>query len=312
MLALNISSALAQINTIYILIPILLIPQLILGGIIVNYDKMNPLVAKHGKVPLVGDLMTSRWAFEAACLAQFRDNKYNQNYVNIEKELSNASFKLLYWIPEMENLVSELNASVEKQIKIKGKQWVVQTNAYNIILHEIEQENLHNRHRKLDTEILHHSRLGRNTIETLEQYLRDLEQDYQLIRRYYEGRREVITQHMLGIYGKEGLVELKKNHHNKTLEELLRSEGKWDDKIVQSGDRLVRQSDPVFHTETMPANLLDYRTHFFSPRKHFFGIWFETFNFNLTVIWLMVFTLFLTLYFDLLKKLISLKFKRKK
>jgi hypothetical protein len=159
---------------------------------------------------------------------------------------------------------------------------------------------------------LNQNQLSHRTIENLEQYLRDLEKDYQLIRRYYEGRREAITQQLLIVHGKEGLVELRKKHHNKTLEELLRSEGKWDDKIIQSGDRLVRQSDPVFHTETIPKNWFDYRTHFFSPRKHFLGFWFDTFYFNLIVIWLMVFALFLTLYLDLLKKLISLKLSRKK
>jgi len=312
MLALNISSALSQINTIYILIPILLIPQLILGGIIVNYDKMNPLVAKHGKVPLIGDLMASRWAFEAACITQFRDNSYNRHFVHTEKELSNASFKLLYWIPEMENLVSELSSSVDKNSRLNSNKWVSNTRAFQIITNEIKLENLHNRNRKFRLELLNKNKITHRNIEYLEQYLRDLEKDYQLVRRYYEGRREVIKQKLLGSYGKEGLVEFRKKHHNKTLEELVRSEGKWDDKIIQSGDRLVRQSDPVFHTETIPENWLDYRTHFFSPGKHFLGFWFDTFYFNLIVIWLMVFTLFLTLYFDLLKKLIGLKFSRKK
>jgi hypothetical protein len=273
---------------------------------------MNPIVAKYGKVPIVGDLMASRWAFEAACLIQFRENSYFRHFAHAEQELSNASYKILYWIPEMENLVSELSAAVEKNAQLRNRQWVMKSSSYNIIIHEIEQENLLNRHRHMNIELLHHSKLNRNTIEYLEQYLRDLEKDYQLVRHYYEGRREAISQKLLGVYGKEGLVELKQKYHNKTLEELVRSEGKWEDKIVQAGNSLIQQSDPVFHSVPNPGNWLDYRAHFFSPRKHFLGFWFDTFYFNLSVIWLMVFALFLTLYFDVGKNLISLNFKKKK
>ena len=308
MLALNISSALAQINTIYILIPILLIPQLILGGIIVNYDKMNPIVARHGKVPFVGDLMASRWAFEAACLAQFMDNSYNRHFFKTEQNLSNANYKLLYWIPEMENLSTDLYTSMEKEAAVKGKHWLASTEPYLILQHEIQKENRQNQHRKFDLKELQTDRLSRKSIENLEQYLRDLEKDYQLIRRYYENRRDAKTHELLGLYGKEGLLELRKKHHNKSLEELLKSEGRWEDKIIHSEGQLVRQSDPVYHTESIPGNYLDYRAHFFSPVKQFMGIRFNTFYFNLTVIWLMVFALFLTLYFDSLKKLVNLKF----
>jgi hypothetical protein len=62
----------------------------------------------------------------------------------------------------------------------------------------------------------------------------------------------------------------------------------------------------------MPQNPLDYRAHFFSPEKQFLGFRFQTFNFNLAVIWFMVFALFWALYFNVLKNLISFKFKTKK
>ena len=63
LLGLNISSAFNSAVTIYILIPILLIPQLILSGVVVKFDKLNPIIGNTETVPLVGDLMASRWAF---------------------------------------------------------------------------------------------------------------------------------------------------------------------------------------------------------------------------------------------------------
>ena len=51
-IGLNISSAFNSVVTIYILIPILIIPQLILSGIVVQFDKLNPKISSYSHVPL--------------------------------------------------------------------------------------------------------------------------------------------------------------------------------------------------------------------------------------------------------------------
>ena len=42
MLGLNISASFSSAVTIYILIPLLIIPQLLLSGVVINFDKFNP------------------------------------------------------------------------------------------------------------------------------------------------------------------------------------------------------------------------------------------------------------------------------
>ena len=153
--------------------------------------------------------------------------------------------------------------------------------------------------------------MNSNTTNELENYLELIEHDSHKIQKFYENKSEEINHQLLGRYGKEGLITLKKEHQNKTLEELLRSEGRWEDKIIHSEGQLVRQSDPVFNSDIINSSWLDYRTHFFSPEKHFAGIIFDTFYFNICVIWLMVFALFLSLYFNILKKLLGLSLKIK-
>jgi amino acid transporter len=46
MLGLNISSAFNSAVTIYISIPFLIIPQLLLAGVVVKFDKLNPTISK--------------------------------------------------------------------------------------------------------------------------------------------------------------------------------------------------------------------------------------------------------------------------
>ena len=63
MLGLNISSSFNSAVTIYILIPILIIPQLLFSGVMVKFDKLNPIITSQSQVPAIGDMMASRWAF---------------------------------------------------------------------------------------------------------------------------------------------------------------------------------------------------------------------------------------------------------
>src|SRR5688572_26548524 len=102
LLGLNISSGFNSAVTIYILIPLLLIPQLILSGVVVKFDKLNPTIGNTATVPFVGDLMASRWAFEAAMVTQFKDNKFEKEFYIYDKVMANSDFQKVYLIPELE------------------------------------------------------------------------------------------------------------------------------------------------------------------------------------------------------------------
>src|SRR5436190_9793552 len=114
-LGLNISSAFNSAVTIYILIPILLIPQLILSGVAVKFDKLNPLIGNSETVPFLGDLMTSRWAFEAAMVAQFKDNRFEREFYEMEKTIAQADYKKLYYIPTLESKLAFVSLNYEKK-----------------------------------------------------------------------------------------------------------------------------------------------------------------------------------------------------
>ncbi|MEQ8426020.1 MAG: hypothetical protein RIA63_14975, partial [Cyclobacteriaceae bacterium] len=51
-----------------------------------------------------------------------------------------------------------------------------------------------------------------------------------------------------------------------------------------------------------PKNRFDFSANFYSPSKHFWGRHYDTLYFNIAVIWVMSFILYVTLYFDLLKR----------
>ncbi len=311
MLALNISSSFPAIITIYILIPILLIPQLILGGIIVNFDKMNPALARYGKVPFVGDLMASRWAFEALCLAQFRDNQFDKAFFKVNKEISKANFKLVYWLPEMDIITNKLNeALMEAQPEKINNAIGITQKYYPLLAYEIEKENRFNKYHHFDVRLLKPENISLTSVLELEKYMSRLERYYRKRVSYFQTRKEKKENEIQSAVGKSGYLGLYRNHHNEALQDFVRRSGQ-ENRIVHADGHLVQLVDPVYNDEIIPWNYLDYRSHFFSPVKLFMGKTFSTFRFNIFVLWLMVFALFLSLYFDVLKKLLQLNFRKK-
>jgi len=107
-LGLNISSTFNSVVTIYITIPLLLIPQMILSGLIFKYDKMNMDISTKGTVPLIADFMVSRWGFEAITVKQYKENYYQEDYYKLDKEKSFYLFKEKFWAPELRKRVENV------------------------------------------------------------------------------------------------------------------------------------------------------------------------------------------------------------
>ncbi|MDL5048750.1 ATP-binding cassette domain-containing protein [Oscillatoria amoena NRMC-F 0135] len=101
-LGLNISSAFNSAVTVYVMIPLLLIPQMILSGLLFRFDKLNNIISSKDKVPLVADFMASRWAYEALAVHNFMSNSYEKPYYRYEKIESQADFRASFLADELE------------------------------------------------------------------------------------------------------------------------------------------------------------------------------------------------------------------
>lgn len=107
-LGLNISATFNSVITIYILIPLLLIPQLILGGVVIKYDEINPWLAnKKGSVPLIAEFITSRWAFEAIMVGQYTKNAYHKHFYEFEKQNAICEYKRVYYLERLRTTLDE-------------------------------------------------------------------------------------------------------------------------------------------------------------------------------------------------------------
>ena len=100
------------------------------------------------------------------------------------------------------------------------------------------------------------------------------------------------------------MLQKKETYYNKTLEDLVTNKLEVN-QIIERKNQLFRKTGYVYMDPEEPANALDYRTHFYAPRKHLFGKYFDTFWFNNGAIWLESLILFVLLYFESIKKFLD-------
>ena len=304
LLGLNISASFNSAVTIYILIPLLLIPQLLLSGVVISFDKFNPSVSTLDGVPLVGELMASRWAFEAAMVTQFKNNPFEKKFYELDREIALAKYKKVYHIPSIESELAFAFNHMKERLTPKAK---AISNALAIASNEISDE----------LEIVGADKfpmIDRLVIEKFDSATYKAARDFlKVMRRYYVNRmNETLAKKNVMIDSltstpKKALAfdSLRLVYQNNAVYTALTNRTAMH-RVIKIGDRLVQKVYPIYFKDHEPRNHLDFRSKFFAPEKHLAGIYFDTLKFNLGIIWVMTFLLYFTLYYDGLKRFIQL------
>lgn len=311
MLGLNISSAFNSAVTIYILIPFLIIPQLLLAGVVVKFDKLNPDLAKQGGVPVAGEVMASRWAFEALAVNQFKANAYERNFYKYDKAISIAQYKKVYWIPKVQNKMSKIETELKDPSKSEET-----TKDLDVIKREIgkEQAFLKNKIQFADLAKLVPQTYDANVSANLKAWLDKVNNFYiQKENAARDGRDKIVKDLTNTPETKEKYQKLQEDYENESLNQLVLNSNDFGERCLEKDGRFIQRVDPVY-LDAKESNLG--RAHFFAPTKQFLGTSYPTYWFNILVIWVMSITLMITLYFDVfkwvLKTLGKISFGKKK
>jgi len=299
MLGLNISSSFNSVVTIYITIPLIIIPQMILSGLIFNFDKLNNNVSDKGRVPFIADLIATRWGFEALAVRQYTSNGFEEPYYELEKEQSKAYYKSNYLIPKLLELTDEIGVNYQSKNDSLKKVALLQANMlFDALENEPNKVGL-----KLDIENLKQG-VGLN-----EKPLTELRKYLDKLKIYYSDRYNKVDQareRVIANLSKDKNYDLtyyKNVYFNEALADLVKNVNSKQKTIEYKG-RILQQIDPIYN-DPHPNDLVDYRTHFLAPEKHIAGLYIDTFYFDTIVIWLMGFVLYFTLYFESFKHLIG-------
>jgi ABC-type multidrug transport system ATPase subunit len=297
LLGLIISDSLKKTVNIYILIPFLIIPQLILSGAFVSYDRLNPHFSSISEIPWYGELITARWAFEAMAVYQFKHNDYQKEFYVYEKLKSKANYHKDFWAPEFRNELTRL--------KNRSGQ---ESTASIVAL-------LQNESRKVAAQLPPGKNITPPDFSTstpTEEFFQQATQFNEAVKNFYIGlyneadkrqeehKRKLIKEHPER--GNNFLTNLRDHHHNEGLERFLRgTDDFFSKRIIQHNDEFIQKFDAIYKD---PNN--DFiKAHFLSPFKKAGKYKVDTFWMNLIVLWTMNIILFVLLYSKTLQKIIT-------
>lgn len=308
MLGLNISGAFNSAVTIYILIPILIIPQLLLSGVVIRFDKFNPKVTKPVAVPWIGEIMASRWAFEAFMVTQFKDNPFERMFYDLDKEVAIANYKRLYYIPALE---SKLAYALSERRHWRTPDHEGLQAALALLRNEINYELSRIGEDKFpQRDQLVIGRFDSATYDSTSLFLKRLKQYYQYKSARATKAKDSLVSSLTNTEERlAAFNEMRRRYVNEAVSDAVKNT--TNDFVVEYKGRLVQRIYPIYQDEHRPRHALDFSANLYQPTKHFLGRYYDTLYFNLCVIWFMTFCLFVTAYFDVFPRIIR-AFERRK
>jgi len=302
LLGLNVSSAFNSAVTIYILIPILLIPQLILSGVVVKFDKLNPIIGNTTTVPAVGDIMASRWAFEAAMVSQYKDNEFEKQFYYYDKTMAESDYKKVYLIPQLETKLDFVMLNY-KNSEPEIKKLVSQD--LELIRNEIRKE----------LSDIGHDNFKRSNDLVPDRFDSTLQKEtrlfFEILKKVYVQRYNKADQEkdkkISGLTNtataEKDFEKYKSSFQNEAIAELVRNTAEAN-RIIEKDGELIQKIFPIYK-DPDPDHMVDFDAQFYMPSKHFLNRNIDTLYFNLGVIWSMTILLSLTLYYEILRKIID-------
>lgn len=259
----------------------------------IKFDELQKTIAKQEYVPVVGDIMVSRWAYEALNVAQFKHNQYEKHFFEVEEKVSQVSFQRAYLLPKLQSTVQQIMSDSANYGSYER----------DFILLKNELQNLRDELKVRPflfeaslTPTLFNNRVG----ERLGLYLEGIRVEFQEDYNVYTTRRDSIYESLVAKYGKDAVYKMKQNYYNESLADLVQNRNEFN-KIIRVDDHFVQKKDPIFKTPSTNVG----RSHFYAPVKRVGSFEMDTVWFNVMVIWVMIGILYVILLDDRLKKIIS-------
>jgi ABC transport system ATP-binding/permease protein len=297
-LGLNISASFNSAKVIYILIPIVIIPQLLFSGIIVKFDRLNPIFASQSGVPWIGNIMASRWAYEGLAVTQFKWNDYEKEFFELERRKKYANWKKDYWLTTLKNKVTQVSRVMNDEGAFEEL-----NRELTVLRNEITKEN-----NFLDgipftkVEQLRADQVSPELLDELQAHLNLLTEHYKRVFIKADSEKENAIFAMTRTDEQsEAYNALFNNHKNDQLEIFATNRNDLS-YIAEYNGELIQKKDLIY---LLPYNSSFFGSHFYAPAKKLFGRFIDTFNANLLVIWGMSALLILCLFLNVFPRTIK-------
>ena len=295
LLGLNISAGMRTAVSIYILIPLILVPQLLLGGAMIKFDDLHKSISRKIYVPVAGDIMVTRWAYEALCVEQFKSNRFEKPFFRYDMEISQNDWYASFLIPELKVKVDECRAAG----KDPDYREYSEDNFRKINFHINDLSDISGIKPGKWISSLNYQDFNETVGAESKKFLDSLKTSFRLKSKLKTYSRDSLYKQISGRMGEEKFIEMRTEYYNENLADFVLNRLSAS-KIYDSDDKLIQKADPIF---MRPGSKFG-RAHFFAPFKQLGNLRIGTLLFNILVIWFMIFCLFVTLYYNILNRFI--------
>jgi hypothetical protein len=294
-LGLNISAGMRTAVSIYILIPLILVPQLLLGGAMIKFDDLHRYISRKVYVPVVGDIMVTRWAYEALCVEQFSSNRFEKPFFKYDMEISQNDWYASFLIPALKTRIDQC----VKADKDPDYRESAEANLKKISYHIKDLASLSGTVPGRWASGLYYEGFNETVGGDAKLFLDSLQTLFRLRSKSVSYSRDTLVKQISGRMGESEFISMRSKDYNENLANIVLNRLSTS-KIYEADDKFLQKADPVF----MPPGSKFGRAHFFAPFKQLGNLKISTLLFNLIVIWVMVIFLFITLYYNILKRFI--------
>jgi hypothetical protein len=281
---------------------------MVLSGAMFPFDKLNRKIGNIEKVPLIAELMPTRWTYEALIVTQFKDNRYckveytkdKQTYYQLQKKISEAEFNKVYKIKALrealetslfeysgktaiiidnKDLPSRKPASQFSKLQLLKNELTKMASVFNVkgfnYLNDLSPETFN---RAISDSLT-------NYLDRLDKVLSNISNSASDTRDRFYNLNDI------------KLKNLEKDYYNYKLLEIVTKPYERM-KILVYNNSVFQNIDPIY-LDPYKKGLLNFRTHFYAPSKYIFGIKTDTFVFNISLVLLSTIFLYLALYYEL-------------
>lgn len=294
-LGLNISAGMRTAVSIYILIPLILVPQLLLGGAMIKFDDLHRSITKKINVPVAGDIMVTRWAYEALAVEQFKGNRFEKPFFKYDMDVSQNDWYAAFLIPTLKAVADEsLEAVMVNDYSEYSENNFKKLNYHLEDLSAIAGIKPGNWIAKMN--FSDYNDFYNTATKT---YLDSLKTIFRIRSRSSTRQRDSLYKVISGRMGEDKFLKLRGDNYNENLANIVLNR-LTTNKIYDAGAMFVQKADPIYMRPRSKSG----RAHFFAPFKQIGNLKINTLLFDIFVIWVMTFLLFITLYYNLLKRFV--------
>jgi ABC transport system ATP-binding/permease protein len=248
-------------------------------------------------VPFAGEIMASRWAFEALAVEQFKENRYMARFFEMDQEMARARYRSEILTTQLIGQVDLVDGwmRLDKPEEEISKKLLIIKNE----IEKLDDEN--NLPEFRYTESLVPGKFTPEIAELTKEHLSQLQDFYDKRLQQVKLRKDRLINELEKVNGEQFIYNQKMKFHNKSLEALvLNSEAEKYYRETPEG--YLQLIAPIYKEPDFENG----RAHFLAAQKNLFGYTVGTFTFNVSVIWLMSLTLYIALYYNWLRKLLGL------